>query len=116
LNLSELSKSEKGKKLKTQILNYMTQTIQLVSQEKSLLCTSDILESAFGKYKNYVSSNPMACVTNLILCLAAFTCSLTEIEIVEALEKTKIKDIKKWTIENIGDSVLKKRTAMLSVV
>jgi len=63
------------------ILNYLRQTLQLVPQNESLLCTSDILESAFGKYKNYVNSNPMACVTNLILSLAAFTCSLTEQEI-----------------------------------
>jgi hypothetical protein len=114
LNLSTLNTSEKGAKFKTQLINYMTQTLHLIPQKESLLCTSDILESAFGKYKNYTNSNPMACVTSLILCLAAFTSSLTEIEIVKALEKTKIKEIKKWVIENIGDSVLKKRTAMLS--
>jgi hypothetical protein len=114
LNLSKLNTSEKGLKLKAQILHYMSSTLNLVTQELSLLCTSDILESAFGKYKNYVSCNPMACVTNLILCLAAFTSSLKESEIVEALEKTKMKDIKKWTLENIGDSVLKKRIAMLA--
>jgi len=114
LNLSKLNKSEKGKKLKPMILNYLRQTLQLVPQNESLLCTSDILESAFGKYKNYVNSNPMACVTNLILSLAAFTCSLTEQEITKAIEKTKIKDIKKWTEDNIGKSVLKNRTIMLS--
>jgi len=114
LNLSKLNTSENGQKLKTNILNYMKQTLQLIPQKDALLCTSDIVESAFGKYKNYVNSNPMACVTNLILCLAAFTCSLKEKDIVTALEKIKIKDIQKWTKENIGDSVLKKRTIMLS--
>ncbi len=114
LNLSKLNKSEKGKKIKPKILNYLRQTLQLVPQKESLLCTSDILESAFGKYKNYVNSNPMACVTNIILCLAAFTCTLSEQEIIKAIEKTKIKDIKKWTDDNIGKSVLKNRTIMLS--
>jgi len=114
LNLSQINNTEKGAKLKVQILDYMKQTLQLVPQEECLLCTSDILESAFGKYKNFVSSNPMACVTNSILSLAAFTSSLTESEIVKALEQTKIKDIKMWTNENLGDSVLKKRTTMLS--
>jgi len=113
LNLSQLNTSEKGQKLKTKMLNYMTQTLQLVPQKAALLCTTDILESAFGKYKNYVNSNPMACVTNLILCLAAFTCSLEEQEIVAALESVKMNDIKKWIKDNIGDSVLKKRTIML---
>jgi hypothetical protein len=114
LNLSKLNTSEKGRRIKPKILNYIRQTLLLVPQKESLLCTSDILESSFGKYKNYVNSNPMACVTNLILCLAAFTCSLTEQEIIKAIEKTKIKDIKKWTDDNIGKSVLKNRTIMLS--
>lgn len=48
---------------------------KLVNTEK-LLITSDIIESSFGKYKNYVSQNPMAGITNLILSIAAFTCSL----------------------------------------
>ena len=64
------------------MLNYMVKTLALIPQNQALLCTTDILESAFGKYKNYVNSNPMACVTNLILCLATFTCSLAENEIV----------------------------------
>lgn len=114
LNQPNLSSGKKGKVLKQKTLNYLTGILQLIPQDKSLLCTSDILESAFGKYKNYVSDNPMACVTNLILTIAAFTSSLTEPEIIKALEKTKMEDIKKWTNENIGDSVLKKRTAMLS--
>jgi hypothetical protein len=67
----------------------------------TILCTSDIIESAFGKYKNYVSKNPMAGVTNLTLCLAAFTSSLKKESIRDALEKTKVADIQKWTKENI---------------
>jgi len=114
LNQSKLDSSEKGKSVKQKTLNYMIEILQLIPNAKSLICTSDILESAFGKYKNYVSSNQMACVTNLILCIAAFTSSLTEEAIVIALEKTKMKDVKEWTKKNIGDSVLKKRTVMLS--
>lgn len=114
LNQSKLDLTEKGKSLKPKIINYLEQTFHLVPKSKSLLCTSDILESIFGKYKNYSSSNQMACVTNLILCIAAFTSSLIEEDIVTALEEIKIIDIKKWTKENIGDSVLKTRTSMLS--
>lgn len=113
LNMSHLNTTVNGQNLKTIMLNYMVQTLTLIPQNQALLCTTDILESAFGKYKNYVNSNPMACVTNLILCLATFTCSLAENEIVAALESVKMKDIKKWTNDNIGDSVLKKRTDML---
>ena len=73
------------------------------------MCTSDILESAFGKYKNYVSGNPMAGMTDLALCIAAFTCSLTPQEIQAALEHTTLNDVNAWADRHIGSTVLKKR-------
>lgn len=81
---------------------------KLVNTEK-LLITSDIIESSFGKYKNYVSQNPMAGITNLILSIAAFTCSLEEEEIKTALENTVINDVKEWTKKTIGKSLFQKR-------
>ncbi len=79
-----------------------------------ILCTSDILESSFGKYKNYISDNPMAGITNLALCISAFTSSLSEDELKESLENTTMKDIEKWTDENIGTTLLKKRRSVFS--
>ncbi|MBA7581385.1 hypothetical protein ES708_23287 [subsurface metagenome] len=55
----------------------------------------------------------MACLTNLSLCIAAFTGNLTDNEVKEALEAVKVKDIKKWTEENIGTSLLSKRRRAL---
>lgn len=81
-----------------------------------LLITSDIIESSFGKYKNYVSNNPMAGITNLILCLAAFTCSFDEKEIKEALENTVIQDVKEWTKKNIGLTLFQKRREAYSFI
>ena len=71
--------------------------------------TSDIIESSFGKYKNYVSQNPMAGITNLILSISAFTSSLGEEEIKTALENTVINDVKEWTKKTIGKSLFQKR-------
>ena len=82
--------------------------LNLMKEEK-LLITSDVKESAFWKYKNYVSRNPMACVTNLALSIAAFTCLLDENEIIKSLENTAINDVKRWTRENIGETLFKKR-------
>ena len=79
-----------------------------------ILCSSDILESTFGKYKNRLSENPMASVTNLMLIIAAFTCNLTEEKTKECMEKVKISDIKKWSKDKIGMSLHKQRNALLS--
>ena len=101
--------SENAKTLKQKMVQYFHETQSLLSDESNLLCTSDILESAFGKYKNYVSNNPMAGITNLVLSIAAFTSSMQENTVKAALENTTVDDIKRWTKENIGTTLLQKR-------
>ena len=94
--------------------DYLDHTLKQIPNSKKILCCSDIIESAFGKYKNYVSSNPMAGVTNLILCLSAFTSKFRESEIKNALENTPINKIKEWTQQEIGDTILKRRRISFS--
>lgn len=99
----------KGRCFTFDVLVYLHTTLGLTTVKDALLCTSDILESAFGKYKNYVSRNPMAGVTDLALCLAAFTCSLSSQEISEALEHTTVHDVTHWVEIYLGSTLLKKR-------
>lgn len=79
-----------------------------------LLCSSDIIESAFGKYKYYIHTNPMVGITNLSLTLAAFTGKLTLEEMKEAFQSTKVDHVKKWTAENIGQTTMAKRFAVFN--
>jgi hypothetical protein len=95
--------------IKTELINYMKTTIMNLPKEKKILCTSDIIESSFGKYKNYISDNPMTGITNLALCLSSFTSDLNVNEIKNALENVKMKDLKIWTEENIGQTNMSKR-------
>lgn len=99
--------------LKTKLNLYFNEMLSFYPKE-TILCTSDIIESAFGKYKNYVSKNPMAGITNLTLCLAAFTSNLTKERVRDALEKTKVTDIQKWTEENIGKTLQQMRCLALT--
>ncbi|MCK4795736.1 MAG: hypothetical protein KAJ14_10715 [Candidatus Omnitrophica bacterium] len=102
-------KGKAAKRFKEELNVYVDELKEKSANIDKLLITSDIIESSFGKYKNYVSQNPMACITNLILSIAAFTCSLEEEEIKCALEKTVINDVKEWTKENIGKTLFQKR-------
>ena len=95
-------------KLKEELKRYFTK-IQIDFSTEKILCTSDIIESAFGKYKNYVSQNPMAGVTGMVLCLAAFSSPLTKESIKEALESTKVEDVLEWIKKNIGLTLHQKR-------
>ena len=88
--------------------------MKLIHESPQLVCTSDILESAFGKYKNYLSKNPMAGVTKLALVIAAFTSSLKEDEMKDALETTRMKDIQAWTKKHIGTTLFAQRKLLLS--
>ncbi len=96
------------------MLVYMHTMLTLTNAKQALVCTSDILESAFGKYKNYVSRNPMAGITDLALCLAAFTSTLSSQEIVEALEHTTCHDVTRWARIYLGTTLLKKRREAFS--
>ena len=101
--------SQNGKIFAKKLKDYFNETMKELQKPKQILCCSDILESAFGKYKSYLSNNPMACLTRLCLSIAAFTSNLTKEEIQEGLEKIKLTDIKKWSDKNIGDTLFKRR-------
>jgi len=106
--------SSKGKELKNELISKINQQLQILPNTNTILFSSDILESVFGKYKNRVSENPMASVTSLMLMIAAFTSDLIEENIRKSIENVRIKDVKEWSDQNIGASLFKKRKALLA--
>ena len=81
--------TENGRTVGKEISEYLKGTILLLPENDSILCSSDILESSFGKYKNYLSNNAMAGLTNLVLCIAAFTSSLENVGEETLLQKRR---------------------------
>lgn len=84
-----------------------------LDKSKNILCSSDIIESAFGKYKNYISNNPMTGITNLSLSLAAFTGKISREEVMDAFTSIKVEKVTKWSMKNIGETTLSKRLQVL---
>lgn len=103
-------------KLKQYISSYLDELKMLVPKQRKIICTSDIIESAFGKYKNYISNNPMVGITNLSLSMAAFTGSLSVEEIKTSFEMVKNIDVKIWSDKNIGTTNLQRRKQVLKKV
>lgn len=64
--------------------------------EKSILCSSDIIESYFGKFKQKINPNCPHKLTEFMFTIANFSGNFNENELKEALEKVKIKDLKKY--------------------
>lgn len=110
--LSELQSSN-GKLLMINLTIKLEEQFNLLPKIGKVLFSSDILESTFGIYKNRVSENPMASVTNLMLIIAAYTCNLTEDNVKKCIESIKMTDINQWEKENIGISTHKQRTILL---
>ena len=76
-----------------------------------IICTSDIIESMFGKYKGRVRKGSLS-VTDDCLNIANFTEGFSRIETKKAMEEVKIVDIIKWRKENCKDSLRAKKQKM----
>jgi hypothetical protein len=111
---SMVIENKRTKLFKEAIETYFLETTEMLPNEDKILCTSDVIESAFGKYKNYLSKNQMIGITDLSLCLSAFTSNLSEIDIKNAMELIQVMGIKKWTEKNIGRSLLEERKYIFS--
>lgn len=114
INTQDYLLSEQWKKIVYQIREYAKECLILLPQVPILLCTSDIIESTFGKYKNFSSENKMACITKMVLTLAAITVDISPEKVMYIMEKVKLRDVEKWDKENIGVTTLKKRINLLS--
>jgi hypothetical protein len=95
------------KKMKNKILNY------IIEQSKDLngiyLGTSDIIESIFGRYKNFSAKTPMKEVGKAVLTMPVFTSGIDPAEVKEAMETITEQKVKDWLKENIGESLFSKR-------
>lgn len=105
-------KTEKLKTFKNEVVAYLVRMYEISRKlgSNKIICSSDILESSFGKYKSFIHANPSIGITDLSLALPAFISNFKEQkDVCDACEKVRIEDIKKWKNENIGKTLLKKR-------
>jgi hypothetical protein len=91
-------------------VNYLTENLKQRSlRNESLLCTSDVIESAFGRYKNELNENPMSGITDMALIIPALTSNLDEEGIKKAIDSCTCMKLKKWREENLCESLQAKR-------
>ena len=64
--------------------------------EEYLLCSSDIIESFFGKFKQKINPNSKSGLSEFIFTIANFTQPYTEKEVKLALENVQIADLKNY--------------------
>ena len=70
---------------------------------------SDIIESVFGKYKNFSGRSPMKEIGRAVLTIPVFTSNIDHDEVKTAMESVSADDVRDWLKANIGESLLAKR-------
>jgi hypothetical protein len=97
--LDTLAKLEAGQKASVFIDNCKGYLERLTAQmaglgQENLLCTSDIIESYFGKFKTKINSNSRSGLTEFIFTIATFGKSFSVQEAKQALETVQCKHLK----------------------
>lgn len=80
---------------------------------QTLACSSEIIESAFGKFKQRIAHNPMVGMTDLALSLTLCFAKITREFVRKALEATRTKLVIEWKKQNLPPSLLARRKEQL---
>ena len=95
-------KTDEGKELSEQILNFIKEQQKVCKENERLLHSSQILESLFGKFKFIEKEQSKSSFTSLILSIGAIVSKTTTDILKKALETVNIDTINKWCEEIIG--------------
>ena len=87
-------------KIKKQINGYFQELI-FKTEGNTICCSSDIIESCFGRYKEIVNGNKAVGISDLCLCIAAMTGNSDNDSIRQAMEAISMKRVKEWRKDNI---------------
>ena len=108
-----IPRSETLENLISELYTFLRDQAQLIPEDETWLGTSDVLESIFGKYKNFAGRNSMKGIGRMILSIPAFTSKLTLEGIQEAMESQRTQDVTHWLRTTIGRSLFAKRREAL---
>jgi len=110
---SVLSKMKGGNssKIKKNLKEYFAE-LTLTAKEKTICCSSDIVESCLGKHKEIVKGNKSIGISDLCLCIAAVIGGASHEVTTQTFETVSMKDLKEWKEKNISKTLFAEKIAM----
>lgn len=96
-----------------ELYTFLREEAQPIPEDQTWLGTSDIIESIFGKYKNFSGRSSLKGIGRMVLSIAVFTTEPTLETIQEAMENLRFVDVTDWLRDTIGTSLFAKRKAAL---
>jgi hypothetical protein len=97
------------------IIEYITIETNKIPEARTIIATSDIIESIFGKYKHFSSRCPLKQIGQMILSISLCTMNLATSVVKQALENVRYIDLKDWASQVFGQSMLSKRKIVFSI-
>ena len=108
-NIASMHLSARTQTLTKKISRYLREEGEQISSEQTLLGTSDVIESIFGKYKYISSESPLRDLGKMLLTIPVLTTELTCELVKTAMETVPALAVDKWADELLGKSSLSKR-------
>lgn len=110
-----LAESEIADTLKTSMKAYLDRNVERAASLGKVICSSDIIESVFGKFKQRVGKHPQAGLTPGCLTISNYNHSFKIEEIKTAIEQTKMVNIEQWRTKNLPESIFQKKKKLLKI-
>ncbi len=113
-NIETVSLRPRGQQLKAQVVEYLEREGRKIPEGQTLLATSDIIESIFGKYKLFSSERSLKEMGKIVLTIPVFTSNITSDLVKKAMESVRDIDVAEWSNQVFGQSMLSKRRAVFN--
>ena len=96
------------------IVDYVVAQTSHLRESETFLATSDVIESLFGKYKQFSARCPFKEMGQMLLTISLSTMNLTTTVVKNALLSISFADVEAWLTEVFGQSTLSKRKTLFS--
>ncbi|MDR2719214.1 MAG: hypothetical protein LBC03_00180 [Nitrososphaerota archaeon] len=114
LELFAEQNNENALRIKTMIIEYFHNTLNKMDAREKVICSSDIIESCFGKFKELVKTNKTVGISDLALCISALLSQSDNVK--QLFEKVSMKNVQQWKKENVGETLFGQKMALFKKV
>jgi hypothetical protein len=111
--IEQIAQTPKARTLGAEIMQFLDAQAALARLGETLLGSSDVIESVFGKYKSVVERSPLKVITEMVLTVAALTSARTSQAVKAAMETVSLKAVKNWFGANGNPTQLTRRKEVL---
>jgi len=109
----QLKLSARARAFSQKVIAKVRAQVAQVPAGQTLLGSSDVIESLFGKYKAVLERGPLHAITQMILMIGALTSARTAAVIQAAMETVRAWEVQAWFVAQGVPSLLSQRRAAL---